>query len=311
MRILVLGAGAVGGYFGGRLAEAGADVTFLVRPGRAARLHKSGLVIASPLGDARIDPQLITAEDETAPPFDLVIIACKAYGLVGAIEAITPFLHARTAVLPLLNGMAHLDVLTEAFGAERVLGGTCHIGAALDEEGRILHLTPLQSMTYGELDGSLSERVRAFDAVAQEASFETVLSDNIRQAMWDKWVFLATLAAGTCLMRASVGQILACEGGEALMRELLEECASVAEAEGFRPDEAMLDKTRAFVTDPESKMTSSLLRDIRAGNPIEGEHILGDLRRRAERHGVDAPLLDLARCHVQAYERVMAEAEAE
>lgn len=303
MRILVLGAGATGGYFGGRLAEAGADVTFLVRPPRAEKLRAEGLVIKSPLGDAKIDVQVITAHDNP-PPFDLVILACKAYGLVGAIEAITPHMHSHTAVLPLLNGIAHLDVLAEAFGDDRVLGGSCHIGAALGEKGEILHLTPLQAMTYGELDGSMPERVRAFDAIAREATFKAIASDNIRQAMWDKWVFLAPLAAGTCLMRASVGQIVASEGGTPFMEGLLEECGRIAEAEGFPLSADTLDKARALVTDKASKMTSSMLRDIRAGGQIEGDHILGDLHRRAGRHGIDAPLLGLARCHVEAYERV-------
>lgn len=307
MRILMLGAGAVGGYFGGRLAEAGADVSFLVRPARAEQLRSTGLVITSPLGDATLNPQVITAQDNP-PPFDLIILACKAYGLVGAISAITPHMHGHTAVLPLLNGMAHLDILAEAFGEERVLGGTCHIGVTLNEDGHVVHLTPLQSMTYGELDGSMSTRVQEFDAIAQKASFHAKASDSIRQAMWDKWVFLATLAAGTCLMRAPVGHIVKSEGGKAFFEGMLEECSSIAKAEGFPLSEDALGKGRSLVTDPESKMTSSLLRDIQARSHIEGEHILGDLRRRAARHGVEAPLLGLAHCHVQAYERGMAKA---
>jgi len=304
MRILVLGAGGVGGYFGGRLAESGADVTFLVRPARAEKLRAEGLVIKSPLGDAKIDAQVITAHDNP-PPFDLVIVACKAYGLVGAIEAITPHMHSHTAVMPLLNGMAHLEVLGEAFGEERVLGGTCHIGATIGPDGEIVHLTPLQSMVYGELDGSMSDRITAFDAIAQSASFDAKASDNIRQAMWDKWVFLAPLAAATCLMRGSVGEIMACTGGKALMEGLLEECTAIAAAEGFAISGKGQDRTRKFLTDPESKMTSSMLRDIRTGSHIEGDHILGDLHRRAEKAGIDAPLLGLARCHVQLYERAI------
>lgn len=305
MRILVLGAGAVGGYFGGRLAEAGADVTFLVRPARAERLRASGLVISSPFGDARIEPQVITADDDV-PAFDLVILACKAYGLAGAIEAVTPYVHAQTAILPLLNGMAHLDALIEAFGPERVLGGTCHIGATLADDGSIVHLTPLQTLTYGELDGEMSERIRAFDAIAQKTSFNARLSDNIRQVMWDKWVFLATLAAGTCLMRGSVGEIVNCDSGETLMLGLVDECTRIAEAEGFRPSDDMLEKTRAAVTDPESEMTASMMRDMVAGNPIEGDHILGDLKRRAAKAGIDAPFLSLACCQVQIYEHALA-----
>ncbi|HEY0353554.1 MAG TPA: ketopantoate reductase family protein, partial [Enterovirga sp.] len=209
MRVLVVGAGAIGGYFGGRLAEAGRDVTFLVRPGRAAQLAKTGLVVRSPHGDIHLpDPVLVQAQD-LAAPYDLVILSCKAYDLDNAIESFAPAVGPQTAILPLLNGMSHLDTLERRFGAKRVLGGQCVIGVTLDEDGRILHLNENHGLTYGERDGAISERMEGIACVFERAKFQAHSSEVILLEMWEKWVFLASLASGTCLMRAAVGDIVA------------------------------------------------------------------------------------------------------
>lgn len=303
MRILVLGAGGVGGYFGGRLAASGADVTFLVRERRAAQLAAAGLVIESPLGNLVLPaPQTVLA-GAAAGPFDLVLLTCKAYDLGAAIDAIAPFVGPRTAVLPLLNGMAHLDALDARFGAPRVLGGLCKIAATLTPEGVVKHLNDAQQLVYGERDGGRSPRIAALAEIMGRAGFASRPSDGILQEMWEKWVMLATLAAMTCLMRGTVGDIVATADGTALTEQALGECAAIAAAAGQAPRPKVLEQTRALLTAAGSTFTASMLRDIERGGPTEGEHVLGDLVVRAERLGVAAPLLRVARCHLQVYER--------
>lgn len=303
MRILVLGAGAIGGYFGGRLAAAGADVTFLVRDRRAARLAAGGLTIKSPTGDLTLpSPKTLTVGAAADAPFDVVLLTCKAYDLGAAIESIAAHVGAASAVLPLLNGMAHLDALDARFGPGRVLGGLCQIAATLTPEGEIRHLNDIHRVIYGERDGGGGPRMSALAEVMGRAAFDSRPSDDIVQEMWEKFVMLATLAGMTCLMRASVGAIMAAAEGEALMREFLDECAAVAAAAGHPPRASFLERTRPLLTQRGSSFTASMLRDIEGGGPTEGDHILGDLLRRARRLGRSAPLLRVACCHLEAYE---------
>lgn len=297
MRLLFLGAGAVGGYFGGRLAEHGVDVTFLVRPERAAALASSGLSIASPLGDAVVRVKAIT---EVSAPFDAVILACKAYDLDAAMAAVTPAVGPGTLILPLLNGVKHLDVLDAHFGRDRVLGGLCHTGVARTPAGGIQHLNRLQRFTLGPRTERQAARCRALHDELTRGRFNPLLSERIEQEMWEKFVLLATYAGITCLMRAPIGAIVATDDGAALTSELLDECAAVAKAAGYAPNTSFMAETRAMLTEPGSTGTASMLRDIQGGGPTEGEHILGDMLARAG--GLPAPLLRIARAHVQAYE---------
>jgi 2-dehydropantoate 2-reductase len=303
MRILVLGAGGVGGYFGGRLAAAGVDVTFLVRERRAAQLAERGLAIESPLGNATVSaPQTVTSA-ASAAAFDIVLLTCKAYDLSSAIEAIAPFVAARTAVLPLLNGMAHLDALDARFGPDRVLGGLCKIAATLTAEGVVKHLNEVQQVVFGERDRSQSPRVAALAEAMARAGFQSRASDDILLEMWEKWVLLATLAGMTCLMRGSVGDIVATADGRALTEQMLGECAAIAAASGHAQRAKPLEQARATLTMAGSNFTASMLRDIERGGPTEGAHVLGDLVGRAAAAGVEVPLLRTANCHLQVYER--------
>jgi 2-dehydropantoate 2-reductase len=300
MRILVVGAGGTGGYFGGRLLQAGRDVTFLVRPRRAALLSERGLTIRSPLGDFhRLAPPVVT-EERLQETFDLILLSCKAYDLDGAIASFAPAVGPCTAILPLLNGMRHLDALAERFGADRLLGGQCVISSTLAADGAILHLNDLHSITFGELDGARSPRIEAIAAVLSGAGFEARLSDAIRQEMWEKWLFIAAAAGITCLMRAAIGDIVAA-GAADLVTGLIEECAAIATAQGFPPRPAVLDRARAAFTAAASPLTASMLRDIENGLPCEGDHVLGDLLRRAAKPEAHA-LLRVAYAHVSAYE---------
>ena len=301
MRILVVGAGGVGGYFGGRLLEAGRNVTFLVRPRRAALLAKNGLMIRSAFGDYHRDsPPIVTADLLTAP-FDLIILSCKAYDLEDAIKSFAPAVGANTAILPLLNGMRHLDALAGRFGAGPILGGQCAISATLGRDGAIVHHNEMQTLGFGELDGSRSPRV---DAIASQlvgvSGFEAHLSEAIRQEMWEKWVFIAAAAGITCLMRSAVGDYLAA-GASDLATGILDECAAIAAGQGYPPRSAMLARARAILTADGSPLKASMLRDIEAGNPVEGDQILADLLRRASKPD-ECLLLRIATLHVKAYE---------
>ncbi|MFO0480289.1 MAG: 2-dehydropantoate 2-reductase, partial [bacterium] len=217
MKILVLGAGAIGGYYGGRLVEAGADVTFLVRDRRLAQLARDGLVIESPVcGDARLKVDAITAADPTKA-FDLVLLTSKAYDLDAAIEAVRPAIGPGTAILPLLNGYAHVDRLAAVFGAQRVIGGLAKIQATLSPEGVVKHLNDWRYITFGELDGHASERVAQLKALFDRTSVIATVSSAIRHDLWIKLVHLSTVAGMTCLMRGSVGEIARTPDGTRLL----------------------------------------------------------------------------------------------
>jgi 2-dehydropantoate 2-reductase len=302
MRFLVVGAGAIGGYFGGRLLEAGRDVTFLVRPARAGRLAVTGLTIDSPAGNITLRSCPTVLATDLRTPFDAVILSCKAYDLDGAIESFAAAVGPDTAIVPLLNGMRHLDALDARFGADRVLGGSCFISAKLDESGQIAHLSDIQRLTFGERAGGLSKRVEAIAAAMAGAKFDAVASDKIMLVMWEKWVFLASLAGITCLTRSAVGDIVAA-GGADLAAALLDECRAVAAAAGYPPRPDSLKSSLGRLTDPGSAVTASMLADVERRGRTEADHVLGDLlRRRGGASDGDRSLLRVAYIAVKAAE---------
>jgi 2-dehydropantoate 2-reductase len=307
MRILVLGAGGTGGYFGGRLAQSGADVTFLVRPARASQLEQHGLQIRSPLGDADFPVAHTLAEDLGAlaneKPFDLVLLSCKAYDLDSSLDAIAPAVSERTAVMPILNGLLHYAELDARFGHGRVLGGLCFISATKGPHGEIMHLGKPASITFGERDGDPdSARVRGLASLCAQAGLDHLAAADINQQLWNKYTFLTTLAAGTCLMRADVGTIVAGESGRDFMQALYRECLAVAEAAGQPVSAETQSIALNTLTQAGSPVKASMLRDLEAGQRVEAAHIVGDMLHRAQGHGLHAPLLAAAWAHLQAYE---------
>lgn len=298
MRIAVLGAGGVGGYYGGRLVEAGADVTFLVREARARLLAEQGLVIESPLGDARL---AVKAQTRADAPFDLVILTCKAYDLDAALETIAGAVGPGTGILPLLNGLAHLDVIAARFPQAKVYGGVAQISSTLTEDGIVRHFGERNRIIFGARDAAPDERLAALHAAFATTPVDARHVEDIERWLWDKFVLLATLAGITSLMRASVGDILATPAGERLVRRLLAECEAVARAEGWKPTGEVAELFRVL-TERGSSLKASMLRDMERGAPTEGEHILGDMLARATRAGVEASLLEIALTHVRAYE---------
>jgi 2-dehydropantoate 2-reductase len=301
MRWLILGAGGVGGYFGGRLQEAGRDVTFLVRPARAASLRQHGLVIESPDGGVRLQPRLLLPGDPVPGPFDAALLACKAYDLDAAIASLAPYLGSSSVILPLLNGFLHLERLEAAFGAGRILGGLCQISSTLGSAGEIRHLDLPPRLIFGERTGGISERVKAIAGDLVPAKFKSVASDDILQDMWEKFTMLSSLAGLTCLMRGSVGDIMR-QGGAGIARAMLAEAAAVAAASGHAPRAAFLEATERRLTDAGSAVQASMLRDLERGGPTEGAHILGDMVVRGRALKVATPLIAAAACHVAVYE---------
>ena len=303
MRVLVVGAGAIGGYFGGRMLQAGRDITFLVRPRRATELSSAGLVIKSPHGDVTLKNPPTVQADAIEDKFDAVLLSCKAYDLADAIKSFAPAVGPQTSIIPLLNGMLHLDILDREFGRERVLGGLCAIAATLNEKREVVQLQPMQSLTFGERDGKISERVRAIAEVIKSGDFNGTASENVIEDMWEKWVLLTSLAASTSLMRASLGNILAAPGGKDFVLGILDECKSVASAEGYPPRAPFWERTLSMLTAEGSPLTASMFRDIKAGLPVEADHVVGDLIARGDAAKVPVPRLRIAYTHLKAYER--------
>ncbi|MFD8976927.1 MULTISPECIES: ketopantoate reductase family protein [Streptomyces] len=302
MKILVVGAGATGGYFGALLARSGQDVTFLVRPARAAALRERGLRVVGRDEEWVLTPRLVTA-DELTGPYDLVLLSVKSTGLDRAVEDIAPAVGPDTAVVPLLNGLAHIDVLNARFGAPAVLGGVAKVVTTLDDSGDIRRLAPLAHLAFGEQDGTVSARVERIRAVFDASGIDAPVPDRVMTAMWHKWVFITTFGAVTSLMRGTVGDVYDTPGGPALGPAVLDEAAAVAAAAGHPVPEAERAATLAVVSASGSPMVPSLYRDLTAGHPTEVEHLFGDLTDRARALGVATPLLDLATLHLRVHQR--------
>ncbi|MET0423884.1 MAG: ketopantoate reductase family protein [Actinoplanes sp.] len=297
MRTLFVGAGATGGYFGGRLASAGQDVTFLVRPGRAEVLRRRGLQIHGPDGSTTVQPRLITAVDGH---YDLVVLAVKSYGLEQAMLDLAPAVGPDTIVVPLLNGMRHVDELVGAFGPERAWGGVCMIQATLDEQGDVSQLTGLHRIGYGPLDGAEDPRLPSVTEALSGPEFDSHPSRTIVQDMWEKWVFLASLGAATTLMRASIGEINATPGGPDLGARIAAEALAIASAAGHQPRVGAVALLQSGLESSEPT-TSSMYRDMAAGLPVEADAIIGDLVAEAGKHEVPVPMLTAAYTNLTIY----------
>ncbi|RDJ23176.1 2-dehydropantoate 2-reductase [Bosea caraganae] len=301
MRLLVVGAGSTGGYFGGRLAAAGRDVTFLVRARRAAQLKAEGLQIVSPHGDLTLQPKIVTAESIDGT-YDAILLSVKAFSLAAALDDLAPAVGADTVIVPVLNGMKHVDLLQARFGKQAIAGGVCKIAATIDAQDRVVQLAPFHDLAYGELSGASSERMAALDVFMQGAGFDARLSPTIQREMWEKWIFLSSLGAITCLMRGTIGETEAAPGGLAFANALFEEVVAIVRAVGTPPGEGFLTTIRGQLTAKGSPLTSSMYRDLQKGGAIEAEQIIGDLLARGERAGIAAPLLNATYANLSIYQ---------
>ena len=301
MRVLVVGAGAVGGYFGGRLAEAERDVTFLVHAQRASSIRKEGLQILSPHGNAILHPKVVQADEITAP-YDLILLSVKAYALDAAMKDFAAAVGTGTMILPVLNGLRHIELLVPKFGEDPVIGGVCQVATEIDDEGRIVQLSEVQQLIYGERNGVMSQRMKALDNTMQGAHFEARISEDIVQEMWKKWIQLLSIGAATCLMRGNIGEIESVPGGADVSLRILEECVAIASACGHEPSESFVTRTRSAMTAHGSGLTSSMYRDLSTGNRVEVDHILGDLLERGRKAGITAPLVQSAFVNLRIYQ---------
>jgi 2-dehydropantoate 2-reductase len=313
MQILVLGAGATGGYYGGRLQQAGAQVRFLVRERRRGQLREHGLVVRSALGDTRL-PVATLGRDElagAAARADVVLLTCKAFELDEAMDTIAPAVAAGALVLPVTNGMEAYQRLDLRFGREKVLGGIAYIATTLMPDGAIQHHGGNDVFVLGARASSQEPVAQRFhDLIARTPGMRR-LSAAIEQELWEKWVMLAAGAAPTTLMRATVSEILRGAGGEAVIRQSIEEVTQVARLSGHPPGPASVAMVERILLDPASPWAASMARDMMAGTPrLESQAILGDLVLQAKLVGAAVPLLQTAYCNLQVYEAQRAAAHA-
>jgi 2-dehydropantoate 2-reductase len=274
----------------------------LVRPKRASELAGAGLVIKSPNGDVMLKNPPTVQADKLSGTFDVVLLSCKAFDLEDAIKSFAPAVGPKTSIIPLLNGMLHLNALDTKFGAEHVLGGLCAVAVTLNEAREVVQLAPMQSLGFGERGGGTSDRVRAIAEVFSSVTGASA-SEHVMQDMWEKWVFLASLAASTSLMRTSVGNILAAPGGREFLLGILDECSAIAADAGYAPSGPFFERVKGMLTTEGSPMTASMFRDIKAGLPVEADHVIGDLIVRADAAKIPVPKLRTAYTHLKAYEK--------
>ncbi|MBT2570648.1 ketopantoate reductase family protein [Planococcus sp. ISL-110] len=302
MKILIVGAGAIGGYFGGRLLEKGEDVTFLVREGRKDKLQQTGLKIQSKHGDLQLQPKLITKKDQS-PPFDVVLVSTKSYQLAGAIEDIRPFVSAETMILPLLNGIAHLQLLTKAFGEERVIGGLCFVETTLAEDGTIVQTSPVHQLVYGERTGEKTERIERLEQAFTGTKAEFIKSDNINQEMWHKYLFITAMSGITSMMESPIGPIRDLETGQRTIHTLLQELAAIMQKMEAPIQPGIADKQLKRINSMAAGMKSSMQRDIEKLQPTEAEHLQGYLLARSEEMEMTVPILEIIYTKLKLYEQ--------
>jgi 2-dehydropantoate 2-reductase len=305
MRMLVVGAGSTGGYFGGRLAQAGRDVTFLVHAARAKQLAERGLQILSPHGDVTVRPQLVTA-GSLGGPYDAMLLTVKAFSLEGALQDMAPAVGAKTMILPALNGMKHVDTLINRFGKQSVVGCACKIAGTVDSEGRIVQANLVHDVAYGEMNGAESSRIQGLDRFMRNAGFDARLSPDIEQEMWEKWILLAGIGGINCLMRGTIGEVAQAPRGSEFALAVLEEIVAVVRAVGVPPSDEVLSATASALTAKDSSTTSSMYRDLQRGVHVEADQIIGDLVERARAADIKAPLLELIYTHLCVYQHRLA-----
>ncbi len=301
MKILVVGAGAIGGYFGGRLLEKGEDVTFLVREGRRKQIQERGLMIESIHGNVLLLPEMIVAGEE-AGPFDIILLSTKAYHLDQAIEDIRPYVSENTMVLPLLNGILHIERLIKEFGEDRVIGGLCFIETTLDKEGRVLQTSASHELVFGERSGEKTDRILKIAEAFSGTKAGFRLSNNISRDMWQKYMFISTLSGITTLMRAPLGPIRESRAGRQTLLRLQAEIFSVLK-KVEAPILADIDIIQMKQMDGLSyEMKSSMQRDMEKLSQVEANHLHGYLLEIAEKEQIQVPMLEAVYANLKVYE---------
>ncbi|WP_373085395.1 2-dehydropantoate 2-reductase [Sneathiella sp.] len=296
MKILIVGAGGVGGYFGAGLIKAAADITFLLREKRHRLIQENGLTVETPEGNFTITPKSVTA-DQLKPEYDLIILAPKAFDLEDSLASLEKA-SANGTFLPFLNGFNHLEVLDDKFGKARVMGGVAQIAAMITETGAVRRMTDVQGLIAGPRSPEHETLAREFADLCEKSSFNFVYSETIELALWEKWVFLATLAGMTTLCLGSVGDIVATPYGAELSQKMYSECCAIAAANGFPINATVQSKALSLLTKEGSIFTASMMRDLTSGQRTEHEHVLGDLIRKGTATDTDCDLMKIAYTHM-------------
>ena len=294
MRIAVMGAGALGGYFGGRLAAAGHDVTLIARGAHLAAIRENGLQILSPNGDLHLRDIAATDDPGAVGPVDGILFFVKNYDVIDAARAIKPMLGPGTWVATFQNGITAPYVVAEEIGRERVLGGVAKIPAQVDAPGVIRHTDRLDILEFGELENRQSDRVEALHKALTEAGVTPQISANIEAALWGKFVLLSATSAITCLTRLNFGQILSTERSANLLRGAMAETAALARA--VLPDfpEGAVDAAFRIVSNMDGRVRSSMMSDLMAGRRLELDWISGEIVRQGKEHGIPTPIHEIA-----------------
>ncbi|WP_099303754.1 ketopantoate reductase family protein [Bacillus sp. Marseille-P3800] len=300
MRILTVGAGGVGGYFGARLAEKGEDVTFLVREKKKARLLETGLTVESIHGNIELTPSLLTTS-EYAEPFDLVLFTTKSYQLQQAIEDVRPFVGEHTLLLPLLNGVAHYEILDQAF-KHNVIGGLCFIESAVDSDDTILQTSQVHRLVYGSRTEKQEQAVEKLHAHLSGTKAEFTLSTNVEQEIWHKYLFITVASGITTLFRSSIGPIRELEEGKTFIRKLLTECTAIMKAEGAPLSPTIISDHMHTFESVGFGMKSSMLRDMERQSTTEAHHLQGYLVEKGLKHDIEPPSLLAVFTNLRLYE---------
>lgn len=289
MRMVIIGAGGVGGYFGARLAAAGEDVSFVARGEHLAAMQARGLQVLSSLGDLRLQPVRATDNPASLGTADLVMIATKLWSTDESIATARPMMGPDSTIVSFQNGVQAEDKLIAAFGRERVLGGVANIAALIETPGVIRHNGSMALLQFGELGGARSPRVEALEAACRRAGIDCRVPDDILRAIWEKFVFLASMSAMTSLTRLPVGPLREDPDTRALMRQMCEEVVAVGRARGiaFGPEAADTILARLDALPP--GMVASMQGDLLRGNRLELPWLSGDVVRMGQASGVPTP----------------------
>ncbi|MGI1660263.1 MAG: ketopantoate reductase family protein [Desulfitobacterium sp.] len=303
MNITVLGAGATGGYFGARLAESGANVTFLVRENRAAQLKAKGLVVKSVIGDINIAEPQIAVNSEDIPACDLVILGLKNYHLAASLPQLKVLVDKGAKILPFLNGVEHFEILQKEFGKENVLGGVCKIISTLDSEGNIIHTGKLAQIIFGELEPSSGGFCQQLEQVMSKANFKTIYTDKVWNEAWAKYAFISVFSGVTTAGDLTTDLIDAHEASRNVYRHALEEMKSLATATGAVLAEDFIDQNVAGLSKYQKGTTSSMHQDKRKGLPLEVESLQGGAIRLARRYNLQVPTIETLYGLIKPYEQ--------
>ncbi len=291
MNVVVIGAGAVGGFFGAKLARSGASVTFLVRNQRLQQIRSQGLRIRSGNEEFAVFPTVTTTVSDIEAP-ELALLAVKNYHLTSVLPNLQTLVHQGAVILPLLNGIGHIERLVQEFGKEHVMGGACYIESTLESDGTIIHSSSMQDIVYGwlgEPDTGMAERLQHQFV---RASISARRSSDILAEMWVKYVFLACLSGITAVLRDSIGVAIEDEITWSFLETMVQEAAAIAQAQHPQvPPTLVEDVLKRFKSVPPT-MTSSLQRDLQQGKPLEVESLQGDLIRMGNEMGAQIPNLN-------------------